>query len=167
MPWKDEEARERVAHTEALLSRIEQLPDNAARAQAVQTLQAMTALYGECLARVMAQAGHTLAQTLAADELVGQLLLVHDLHPDPVRTRVERALADLPGVELAGIDDVVVRLRLTPSGCGSSGQTLETTAREAVLWAAPEIERVEALAAPRQTLIPVDALFAGASAQGG
>lgn len=167
MPWKDEEAREHVARTEALLNRIGELPDNAARAQAVETLQAMTALYGQCLARVMAQADEALAQRLAGDELVGQLLLVHDLHPDPVRTRVERALSGLQGAELAGIDGGVARLRLTPSGCGSSGQALEDAAREAVLWAAPEVERVETVAAPRQTLIPVDALFAGASTQGG
>ncbi len=127
MPWKDEEAREHVARTEALLARIEELPDNAARAQAVQTLQAMTALYGECLARVMTHADDALSGTLAADELVGQLLLVHDLHPDPVRTRVERALADLQGVgsgrdRRAGGAPSAGALRLRLHGAGARGR---------------------------------------------
>lgn len=166
MPWTNEEAREHVARTEALLGGLETLPDNAARAQAVQTLQAMAALYGQCLARVMAHADEETAGALAADELVGQLLLVHDLHPDPVRERVERAVAELDGVELIDVEGPVARLRVSASGCGSSGQARQEAAREAVLCAAPEIEDVVAVAASGQPVIPVDALFAGAPAPG-
>jgi hypothetical protein len=165
MPWEDEEVREHVARTEALLSRLGELPDNAARAQAVRTLQAMAALYGECLARVMEHADGALTEALAADELVGHLLLVHDAHPHPVRDRLERALAPLQGVELAELDGTWARVTVTPSGCGSSAQALEETARQAVAWAAPEVDRVEVVAASPRTVIPVDALFAGAAAQ--
>ncbi|MEV4442462.1 NifU family protein [Streptomyces sp. NPDC049577] len=167
MSWNDETAREHVSRTEALLAGLDDLADAPAGDQAAQALQAVVALYGECLARVMGHADGALAGALAADELVGHLLLVHDLHPDPVEIRVRRGLAAAGegGVEaeLIAVEGAVARVRVRARGCGSAGsaESARQAVRDAVCWAAPEIERVEAEAdgGPAPTLIPVDSLF--------
>jgi Fe-S cluster biogenesis protein NfuA len=143
-----------VAHVEALLDRLDALPDPHARQTAAAAVQALVELYGEGLRRVVAALGAAQAQALAGDELVGHLLLLHDLHPVAVEQRVRDALVDVRpyleshggDVELLGVEDGVVRLRLNGSceGCPASAMTLKLAIEEAVLKAAPDVERVEA-----------------------
>jgi hypothetical protein len=160
MPWDDEHARRQVVMAEELLAGLDALPDSAAAARAAETVETLVGLYGQCLARVvdqLAKDGDTLRR-LAADELVGHLLLVHDLHPDPVETRVRAALEGLPGgAELLELSGASVRVGVG-GGCGSAGA--EEAVREAVAARAPEIENVEVVTGNRaEPLIPVDALF--------
>jgi Fe-S cluster biogenesis protein NfuA len=78
---------------------------------------------------------------------------LHGLHPVPVRERVIGALDEVRpylashggGVELLGVADGVVRLRLEGSchGCPSSAATLRGAVEEAIARAAPDVERVE------------------------
>lgn len=100
-------------------------------------------LYGDGLARIIAvlrEHDATLLRTIAADDLVASLLMVHDLHPDDPDSRIRRALAAFDAVEYLGIDDSgVVRLRLR-GGCRSSAQAV---VERAVLDAAPEVVSVE------------------------
>jgi hypothetical protein len=166
MPWDEDEARQHVARTEELLSGTETLTDTAAREQAMDALHALAQLYGECLARVMRYADPQASAVLASDELIGHLLLVHDLHPHPVEQRVRRALDDVRGAEVLSVREPEVRVALSPQGCGGpSEEELAKAVRDAVVWAAPEIERVETERAVPQpeaaTVIPVDALFRG------
>lgn len=157
MPLDDSEVRERVAKVETLLAEVESLPDDTARSKAVETVQAVLELYGEGLARVMAharQAGAGLTRPLADDDLVSHLLLLHDLHPDDLETRVRRALDGVRphlqsnggNVELLGVAEGVVRLRLDGSfGDGLlSAVSLKNSIEEAVHDAAPDIDRIEA-----------------------
>ncbi|MEV6317762.1 NifU family protein [Streptomyces sp. NPDC051776] len=177
MPWDEENARRHVARTEELLSGLDTLPDGVAAARALECVEALVDLYGECLGRVMehaasAEGGDALARRLADDELVGHLLLVHDLHPDPADVRVRRAveqvrpqLQSLGGdAELLDLEDGTVRIRVQGGGrgCSSSPDALEQAVRDAVGGAVPEAERIdiETVQAPEpETLIPVDALF--------
>ncbi|MGW1028594.1 NifU family protein [Streptomyces sp. NPDC002577] len=163
MRWDDDRAREHVARIETLLSALDAITDEAARARAVETVQALIDLYGECLGRIMDRlAGTETAEACAEDELVGHVLLVHDLHPLPAEQRIRRALeqAGRRDVELVGVEGRVARVRLPEGGacCGSG-----TAAVEGILAvAAPEIERVDAIQpepASRRTLIPVEALL--------
>ena len=101
---------------------------------------------------------------LAGDELIGALLVLHDLHPVPLLDRVGTALDTVRpalgmhdgDVELLGIveedDGVVVQLRLAGSchGCPSSMITMSQGVERAIHEAAPEVARVdvEGLAAP-------------------
>lgn len=161
MPWQDHEAREHVARTEAMLARLDALPDPAARAQAFGAVQALVELYGECLARIMRQVTESAdgapAAAIAGDELVSHLLLVHDLHPEPTQVRVRRALEEVPGAELLAVEPPAVRVRLTASGCGAAA--LRQAVEETVLRAAPEIDSVEVADSPAPALIPVESLF--------
>jgi Fe-S cluster biogenesis protein NfuA len=117
-------------------------------------------LYGAGLAEIVrilgedAEAGARQLAALAADPLVESLLLVHDLHPIEVGTRVERALeAVMPRLgshaghaEFLGVDDEgVVHLRLERGGhgCNSSAGAYTTAIEEAVAEAAPEAAGVD------------------------
>jgi Fe-S cluster biogenesis protein NfuA/nitrite reductase/ring-hydroxylating ferredoxin subunit len=133
---------------------------SAARARAEELVACVSGLYGAGLARVleiMRETGRLDDEVLAAlagDDLVASLLLVHDLHPYDVQTRVRQALDSVRpylgshggDVELLGVDDDgVVRLRLLGScdGCPSSSVTLQLAVEGAVEAAAPEVSRIE------------------------
>jgi Fe-S cluster biogenesis protein NfuA len=139
---EDREVRKRVTRVEDLLDAI------ADDERATETVQAVIDLYGEALSRLLAGADPT------EDALLSQLLLVHDLHPVALETRVQRALDDVRpylgshggDVELLGVESGVARLRLggTCNGCPSSRVTLKNAIEEAILKAAPDLERIEA-----------------------
>jgi hypothetical protein len=125
-----------VIEAELRLSQLESLPDPA-RDAAVKALQAVVALYGAGLERILELAPQ-LGPMLAEDELVAHLLLVHGLHPVALSSRVEGGVAD-------------VRLQGTCHGCPSSTATLTQAIEQAVFKAAPDPERVnaEGVAAPQ------------------
>jgi Fe-S cluster biogenesis protein NfuA len=152
------EVNERVARVEELLGEIEDDP------RAAEAVHAVIELYGEALARLLAGADPV------EDELVSHLLLVHDLHPVDVETRVRNALEEVRpylgshggDVEFLGVDDGVARLRLagTCNGCPSSTVTLKNAIEEALLRAAPDLDRVEAegVAEPAPALLQIGSL---------
>ena len=154
----DAEVREHVARIESLLAEIDGDP------KAIETVQEIVDLYGEALRRMLAGAEPT------EDELLSHLLLVHDLHPVHVETRVRQALDDVRpylgshggDVELLAVEDGVARVRLegTCNGCPSSTVTLRNAIEEAVMRAAPELERIEAegVAEPKPALVQIGSL---------
>ena len=157
-----------IGRVEALLGELESLPDPAARSTAMQALQALLALYGEGLERVLERSGPVQARALAEDELIGHLLLLHGLHPVDVETRVRTALAGVRpyleshggNVELLGVHDGVARLRMqgSCSGCPASAMTLKLAIEDAIQKAAPDIDRVEAEGVDEQETPPPGAL---------
>ena len=87
--------------------------------------------------------------------MVGNLLVLHDLHPDDVLTRVQAALdrvrpylgSHAGGVQLLGVDaEGVAHLQLEGScdGCASSALTVKSAIEDAILVAAPDVVAVEA-----------------------
>ena len=137
-----------ISEVEELLDRVEAFPEPQ-RAVATELVQALLDMYGEGLAKIVA-AGPVPVE----DELVAHLLLLHGLHPVPVAERVTGALDSVRpylaahggGVELLGVDEGVVRLRLEGAchGCPSSALTLRAAVEDAVMKAAPDVERIEA-----------------------
>jgi Fe-S cluster biogenesis protein NfuA len=142
-------AAQSVDELEALLAEID---DERALAAIAGLLQ----LYGGALRSVVAKARSSpeLLRELAADETVGPLLLLHDLHPDTLPERIGSALDSVRpylgshggDVELVAIEGDVVRVRMsgTCNGCAASTVTLKSAIEDAVRAAAPEIARVEA-----------------------
>jgi len=136
-----------IEAVEALLDRVEAFPERE-REIATELVQALLEMYGEGLSRIVAA-----CDVPVEDELVAHLLLLHGLHPVPVRERVLGALEEVRpylaahggGVDLLGVDDGVVHLRLEGScnGCPSSAVTLRTAVEEAIARAAPDVERIE------------------------
>jgi Fe-S cluster biogenesis protein NfuA len=154
----DAEVRERIAHIEQLLEAVEDDP------RAAEVVAAIVEVYGEALRRFLAGADPT------EDELLSHLLLLHDLHPLDVETRVERALDEVRpylgshggDVELLGVADGIARVRLhgTCDGCPSSAATLRHAIEEAIARAAPELASVEAegVAEPEPQLLQIGSL---------
>jgi Fe-S cluster biogenesis protein NfuA/nitrite reductase/ring-hydroxylating ferredoxin subunit len=168
----DIEARELVGRVEGLLAELEAVPDRVAREKANETVAALLDLYGGALERIVAEAAALdgdgrLARTLADDELVSHVLLLHDLHPESLETRVQGALDGVRpylashggNVELRGVEDGVVRLALegSCSGCPSSTVTLKLAIEDAIHKAAPDVERIEAEGVVAETKPPGNA----------
>lgn len=174
----DQAAREQVARVETLLEEVEGLEDAAVRERVSELAAALLDLYGEGLARVVAQvaprdADGAIAEALASDELVSHLLLLHGLHPVPLEARVRGALEEVRpyldshggDVELLGVVDGVARLRMegSCSGCPSSAMTLKSSIEEAIHKAAPDVVAVEAdlgdpdAPAPARELLNIEA----------
>ena len=98
------------ARRPAVMGRVEEL------------VQCVMSLYGAGLERVLDTVGPDAVRRLADDELVGNLLVLHDLHPDDVDTRVQRALDQVrPVPRLARGRRLAVRAstRTAWSTCGS------------------------------------------------
>ena len=129
-------------------------------ATAEELVSCLVELYGAGLGEIVSilredgEAGSRLLAALAANPLVESLLLVHDLHPVDLGTRVERALeAVMPRLgphaghaEFRGVDDRgVIHLRLERGGhgCNSSAATYTTAIEQAVTEEAPEAAGVE------------------------
>lgn len=145
---------------ETILEELRTGGDPRALAAAEELVRVVVELYGAGLGRIMAliedsgKAAPEVAARLAADPLVEGLLLVHDLHPVDVETRIQRALdavrpylgSHAGGVEYRGIDEAgVVHLKLEGSchGCPSSTVTVRLAIERAVQEAAPETAGVE------------------------
>ena len=142
----DADVEQRLARLDELLERVEGVSGPAADA-ALAAVRGLTEIYGEALARLCDLAGSELTARLTDDPLVGHLLVLHELHPDPVERRVAAAVDRIAKVlrergatlELVGIDGPVASVRLATKGCGASASGVEEAVREAVLAAAPEL----------------------------
>lgn len=163
----DPDVEARLARLDAVLDGLEPVPGPATEA-----VRLLTEVYGEALARVLDHADERLAASLADDELLGHLMVLHDIHPEPVERRAARAVERLRpavrerggDVEWAGVEGQVARVRLTSgggcgSGCGDGASQVTDAVREAVLAVAPELTAVEPLPnTPAPAFVPLTTL---------
>jgi Fe-S cluster biogenesis protein NfuA/nitrite reductase/ring-hydroxylating ferredoxin subunit len=149
-----------MEQVEGLIRKIENLPDAAARATALELVKALMEFHGAGLERLMeiiaesGEPGYALFDNFAADDLVGSLLLLYGLHPLPIEARVTKALEKVRpyldshggNVELLAVSDGVVQLRMQGSckSCPSSSMTLKLAIEEAIYAAAPDVVAIEA-----------------------
>ncbi|ROO84655.1 hypothetical protein EDD29_2182 [Actinocorallia herbida] len=165
----DVEVADLVGRVEAELSALESMP-GATAARALDAVALLTRVYGEALARIVDRVAgdRAVAGELAADELVGHLLVLHGVHPEPLPQRVARALDRLRPLlgggeaRLEGVEGGIARVRLSGThGCGT--RPLEDAVRDAVLATAPELSRVD-LRSGEPAFVPVEALLSRPSA---
>ncbi|MBL1108558.1 NifU family protein [Streptomyces sp. 5-8] len=165
----------RLARLDEVLAGLEAMPG-----PALEAVRLLTEVYGEALARVLDHAEEPLRAKLTEDELLGHLLVLHDIHPEPVESRAARAVERLrPAVRerggdlvWSGVDGQVARVRLSGGGCGSgcgggSADVVEAV-RAAVLAVAPELESVEVVTAERKAtaaFVPLSTIKRRAVAQ--
>jgi len=179
---------------EELVARIEGAADPRLRDDALALVQLLLDLHRQGLARMIEIAGRSEApgsngtatngakthgasgflQWLAADERVAPLLMLHDLHPVDLPTRVEQALEKVRpllrshggDVELIDLCDGVLKLKLEGSchGCPSSSITLRNAIEEAIFEFAPDISGLEVLGVvdppPAAGFVPLEAIRA-------
>jgi Fe-S cluster biogenesis protein NfuA len=155
----EEKAFQRLSQRiEGLIARIEAAPDPNVRADALNLAQSLMDLHGAGLDRLMeivaraGASGYALMDDFAGDDLVASLLLLYGLHPYDLETRVMAALAETRpflqshggDVELLGVTDGMVRLRLAGScrSCSSSTMTLKLAIERAIYEAAPDVTEI-------------------------
>jgi Fe-S cluster biogenesis protein NfuA len=164
----------RAERIETLVQEVSTFSDPHVRETVEELLQALLDMYGEGLARILELTRHAkvpgfeLIKAFADDELIGSLLLLHDLHPVDIKTRVVRALNEVRpylkahggNVELLKIEEGVAYLRLEGNcnGCAASSITLKQFIEEAIYKAVPDLDRLEVEGVtdpPRVTSRPV------------
>jgi Fe-S cluster biogenesis protein NfuA len=176
-PAIDAGFEQRIGRIESRLAEIERAATPAVCDAARDVVAALLELHGAGLARILELArerGAPLAEAFAQDELLANLLVLHDLHPDSLTQRVERAVAKLRiraaaehrHLELISVADGVVHLRLAGegAGCASSAARLQQEVEQTIWEAAPDARRVEVqLVAAPSGFVSLESLLAGSS----
>ena len=152
------ELESRIERIDEMVQRLEEAADPVLRATARDLVQALMALHGAALERIVevietSGGGQGVMDQLGRDELVRSVLVLYGLHPVDIETRVREALEKSSpyirshggSVELVSIDENdVVRLQMKGSchGCPSSSVTLKMTIEDAIRDAAPEVTSI-------------------------
>jgi Fe-S cluster biogenesis protein NfuA/nitrite reductase/ring-hydroxylating ferredoxin subunit len=148
-----------VERVQELQSQLESSGESATRDVADELVSAVVQMYGAGLERIIESLmsagadGQRIAASLADDQLVATLLLIHDLHPVPLEQRVQDALDSVRpymeshggNVELLSLERGVARIHLrgSCSDCSASAVTLELAIKQALEEAAPDLEGLE------------------------
>jgi hypothetical protein len=183
MPENSVLSQEWIDKIEGLVHRAESL-DAPGRTVAIDLLQAVLDFHAASLDRMLeitAEQGNNaqsndLIEQFASDDLISSMLLLHDLHPDDLETRVHRAVGKLAGMfrslgaelSLLSIETGRVRLHFE-SARPWSGTPVRASVENALLQAAPEISTViiEGLKEPAPAnFVPVTKLLAGNGVNG-
>ena len=157
MATTDEERARRI---EELVRQVEQIPDPESRECAQKAMEAILELHGAGLERMMelvlegGASGEAAVRRFTNDSLVSSLLVLHDLHPDDVETRIGETLRKMHAqAELIGVFDGGVRVRLSGDGCG-----LKESVEAAIRAIAPDVTEVIIEERPAQGFVPLAAL---------
>jgi hypothetical protein len=170
-------SQEWIDKIEELVHRAESISDAKARGVAVDLLQAVLNFHAAGLERIIeiaagsGPAGKAIIERIAMDDLTSSMLLLHDLHPDDLQTRIKRAVHKLQEVfislgarlSLVAIEPGTLRLHFD-SARTWSGTQVRASVENAIFQAAPEIGSViiEGLKeAPPADFVPVSDLLAG------
>ena len=154
---------------EELVQKVQSLPDAAARKTALDLVQAILDLHADALERMVeiiaeAEGGPAIIDAAAADPRTSGILLLHDLHPLDLETRVARTLENPAfrtrgaSVELVAIQDGVIRVRI------DGGPGLKLAVEKALWEAAPEATEILWESASNQVsnnFVPLEALRTG------
>jgi Fe-S cluster biogenesis protein NfuA/nitrite reductase/ring-hydroxylating ferredoxin subunit len=148
-----------VGRVQELQAQLDASSDPATREVAEELISAVVSMYGAGLEKIFSalaahgEAGEQIAAGLAEDPDVASLLLIHDLHPIPLETRIHEALEKVRpymeshggNVELLSLEDGVARIRLqgSCSDCKASSATLELAIKQALEEAAPDLWALE------------------------
>lgn len=143
----EHDVEELLGWLDGLLDRVEHMPGSEGEV-ARHAVAGLAQVYGEALARAVHAAGPEASRQMAADPLVGHLLALHGVHPDPVESRVARALEEMQGqlhgqgtVELESVDLGIAHLHVSGKGCGAND--LASTVADILLGEAPDLTGVK------------------------
>jgi hypothetical protein len=134
MATADQELAQRI---EGLVIRVGKIADPESREVAEQLMASILELHGAGMERMMeiifaaGDPGQKLIRRCAGDSLVAALLLLHNLHPDDLETRVRHAIGRWHGsAELVGAFEGAVRIRYYGGACETK-EAIEAAIRDA------------------------------------
>ena len=155
MTRMDSSLRQRMGRVDALVTQVKAANNETGRA-AIELVRTLMEVHYSGLERMMdivADRNDETIDVFAHDDTVGLMLLLHDLHPLDMESRIVAALDSVRpylhshggNVELLSVQDGVVRIRLagTCDSCPSSALTLKTTIEAAIQQAAPDVVSIE------------------------
>ena len=150
--------REQIGRIEELVQNIDATADPATRAAAKELVQSVMDLHGAAFERTLeiitktGASGTSLVRSLAADALIGSLLVLYDLHPEDFETRVRRGIERAQqilakraaAIQVAAISDSSVQLKIDTNGhnCGSTVAELQEIVRSSLFEVAPDAAEV-------------------------
>jgi hypothetical protein len=170
-------SQEWVDKIEGLVREAQAIPDPKARTITIDLLRAVLDFHAAGLERMLdlvfesGPGGQAIVDHIAADDLTSSMLLLHDLHPDDLETRINRAVERLQemffslGTKLSvlAIEPPTVRLHFESQRTWA-GTPVKASVEKAIFQAAPEITTViiEGLKeTPPNGFVPVSDLLAG------
>jgi hypothetical protein len=132
---------------ETLLDRFSAFPaTTGARADAEELVRITSSLHGECLRRIvhrlreeLGPRADLLLEHACSDPLIASLLVTHGLHPVPLEDRVRRAVEQFDDVQLLGVTEDLVEIRV--DGTADTAEKAE----QAIHAAAPEVLEVRSV----------------------
>jgi Fe-S cluster biogenesis protein NfuA len=144
------------AQIEDLVRKVDAISDPAVKANATALIQSLLDVHARAFERVVEivlqqkDLGLIVLNHFAADELIGSLLLLYRLHPDALDVRLNKAIAAVrkavalqgADVELIGVEEEVVRIRLSGAVHGCTSTQLQKLIEDAIYEAVPEISAV-------------------------
>ncbi|MGW5676528.1 thioredoxin [Streptomyces sp. NPDC003860] len=142
-----------AAVQEALDRLAEQGEDALAAGEAL--ARELMALHTEGLSALLAKLPAGALTAALDDASAAGLLVLHDLHPQDVAGRIERALASVPQLRAERIDFDAATGALTlrkpaGGGCGCGGGTGESAVADALSCHAPEVTSIAWRTAPAE-----------------
>jgi Fe-S cluster biogenesis protein NfuA len=175
--------RQDVQRIGGLVQEIELIADPAVRATTKALVQSLMDLHGAALEKALeivaaaGEPGMSIIDRLGRDSLVSSVLILYGLHPEDIESRVVKAVDSIRpqlrkqgcGVELIGMDDGAIRLRVETGShtCGSTAKTVQATLEGAMYDAAPDLSSlvIEGLEEkPASGFVALDKLIGGAGA---
>jgi Fe-S cluster biogenesis protein NfuA len=151
----DRSLDQKIGRVEELVDTLANLGDPVARATAQDLMQTLLSLHRTGLARLLEIVQQSadrpaIAAAIEQDKVLASLLLLHDLHPVELATRVSRALEQVRplirghggDLELVAIVGKRVRVRLNGE-CSLTAEALEHYLEEAFSAAAPDVQAIE------------------------
>lgn len=153
---KQKEVEKQIESIDKMVRALEEAKDPVLRANAKELVEALMALHGACLERMLevvgqsGESGKSIIDSFAREGVVKSVLLLYGLHPVDVKTRVVEALEKMRRshtgtVSFVGIDEagmVTLRMEGKSEGCGSTASALKQAVEQAVFEAAPDISGI-------------------------
>lgn len=153
---KQKEVEKQIESIDKMVRALEEAKDPVLRANAKELVEALMALHGACLERMLevvgqsGESGKSIIDSFARDGVVKSVLLLYGLHPVDITTRVVEALEKMRRshsgtVSFVGIDEagmVTLSMEGKSEGCGSTAAALKQAVEQAIYEAAPDISGI-------------------------
>jgi hypothetical protein len=148
----EQELRQRMQRIAELVNRLDSEGDSNASKQAKELLESVMDLHGEAIDRIIGRlrnsgpSGEEAIQSLAVDPVVSNVLILYNLHPHDLETRVGQAVDKVQseirgfgcGLEIQAVDAGHVRLRVTGAQNSVTARSVRQVIEDAIYSSAPD-----------------------------
>jgi Fe-S cluster biogenesis protein NfuA len=155
------EFQDQVRQLGKLITQFDQVPESPQKIACKHLLQLLMDVHGAGIERIIEivfeneAAGPVIIDELGRDTITSSLLLLYSLHPDDLKTRVNKAMERIRprlrklscSADVVHHDEGVVQIRVTTGGhgCGFSTKDVRAIIEEGVYELAPDVASLEIL----------------------